>query len=468
MKLFGFNITREKAIVPSLSSVDGRGGWFSIFRESFPGAWQQNTEVELANVLTYSPVYACISLISRDISKLRLRLMEQDEDEIWIETANPAFSPVLRRPNHYQTRIEFIQNWMITKLIHGNTYVLKQRDNRGVVVAMYVLEPTRVTPMVSGSGDVYYSLQQDALSGVGQHSTVVPASEIIHDRMNPWYHPLVGISPISACGLAAVQALRIMDNSSVFFGNGSNPSGVLTATGAISDETAQRLKDHWTTAFSGANAGQVAVLGDGLKFEQMSMSAVDAQLIEQLNWTALEVCRAFNMPPYKVAVGPMPTYNNIEALNQEYYAQTLQHHIESIEDGLDKGLGLSEGRINGHQYGVEFDLDGLLRMDSATRLKAALDALSSGMSPNEVRRKYHDLGPAKGGDSPMVQQQYYSLEALAERDSDKPFAQPDPSTPPPAQIAEAAEPEEDEDDTEERAIEWLRIKAAAAGLGQAA
>jgi hypothetical protein len=67
-----------------------------------------------------------------------------------------------------------------------------------------------------------------------------------------------------------------------------------------------------------------------------------------------------------------------------------------------------------------------------------------------------------------VQQQYYSLEALAERDSDKPFAQPDPSTPPPAQIAETTEPEEDEDDTEERAIEWLRIKAAAAGLGQAA
>jgi HK97 family phage portal protein len=461
MKLFGFNITREKAIVPSLSSVDGRGGWFSIFRESFPGAWQQNTEVELANVLTYSPVYACISLISRDISKLRLRLMEQDEDEIWIETANPAFSPVLRKPNHYQTPIEFLQNWLITKLIHGNTYVLKQRDNRDVVVGMYVLEPTRVTPMVSGSGDVYYSLQQDALSGVGQHSVVVPASEIIHDRMNPWYHPLVGISPISACGLAAVQALRIMDNSSTFFGNGSNPSGVLTATGAISDETAQRLKDHWTTAFSGANAGQVAVLGDGLKFERMAMSAVDAQLIDQLNWTALEVCRAFNMPPYKVGVGPMPTYNNIEALNQEYYAQTLQHHIQSIEAALDKGLGL-ETKINGRQYGVDIDETGLLRMDTATKLKAALDALAGGMSPNEVRRRYHELGPVPGGDQPYLQKQNWPLELLG---SDQPAPTPAPAAAP-AQIAESAEPSED--DTEERAIEWLRIKAAAAGLVQAA
>ena len=89
---------------------------------------------------------------------------------------------------------------------------------------------------------------------------------------------------------AALIGLRIQDNQSGFFVNGSNPGGVLTAPGAISNETAQRLSDHWNTEYTGEGAGKIAVLGDGLKFEPMRMSAVDSQLIEQLRWTAEVVC----------------------------------------------------------------------------------------------------------------------------------------------------------------------------------
>ena len=89
------------------------------------------------------------------------------------------------------------------------------------------------------------------------------------------------MSPIFAAGLAATQGLHIQSNSATFFKNGSNPGGVLTAPGAISDETAARLKVAWSTNYSGENAGKVAVLGDGLKYEAMAVTATDAQLIEQ-------------------------------------------------------------------------------------------------------------------------------------------------------------------------------------------
>ncbi|MNU03698.1 Phage portal protein [compost metagenome] len=73
---------------------------------------------------------------------------------------------------------------------------------------------------------------------------VVPAREIIHDTMICLFHPLVGVSPIYACGLAAMQGMAIQDQSAQFFANGSKPSGILTAPKSISDETAQRLKEH--------------------------------------------------------------------------------------------------------------------------------------------------------------------------------------------------------------------------------
>ena len=69
----------------------------------------------------------------------------------------------------------------------------------------------------------------------------IPADEIIHDRFNCLFHPLVGISPLYAAKLAANQGLRIQENSALFFGNMSRPSGILTAPEQISDETAERL-----------------------------------------------------------------------------------------------------------------------------------------------------------------------------------------------------------------------------------
>lgn len=440
MRILGIDITLAPKKKALQAVSDRAGGWWPVVREYFAGSWQANLTIDRDTVMSYSAVYACVSLISQDIGKMRVKLVQKQPSGIWMETTSPAFSPVLRKPNHFQTRVKFFEYWITSKLVHGNTYALKRRDNRGVVIALYLLDPTRVTPLVSDSGDVFYRLHRDNLSGIDEDLIVVPAREIIHDAGVCLFHPLVGVSPIYACGLAATQGIRIQTNSTHFFGNNSNPGGVLTAPGAISDETATRLKEAWDTNYSGDNAGKVAVLGDGLKYEAMAVNAVDSQLIEQLRWTAENVCTCFHVPPYMIGVGPMPAYNNIEALNQQYYSQCLQSLIEAAELCLDEGLELKDG------YGTEFDLDALLRMDTATRFKAHSDAIGGGwMAPNEARLK-EDMAPVEGGDSPLIQQQNYSLAALAKRDAqDDPFA---PKTAPalPAPSASGDEPEDEQDE----------------------
>jgi len=461
MRIGNLTIDWTKAIPPAtLSTPDTRGGWWSIIRESWGGAWQHNVEVTTADVLTYVTVYACITLIASDIGKLRIKLVRQDDEDIWIETDSPSFSPVLKKPNHYQIRNEFFEQWMTSKLISGNTYVLKQRDSRQVVVAMYVLDPNRVEVKVALDGSLWYFLNADNLSGL-REPIPVPQSEIIHDKMVPLYHPLVGVSPISACGLAAIQGLRIQENSTLFFQNGAAPGGILSSDQVIKNDQAEELSRRWTSNYGGSNRGAVAVLGNGLKYQQLMMSAVDAQLIEQLKWTSETVCSAFHVPPYKVGVGPYPSYNNVEALDQQYYSQCLQTLAEKIEELLDYGLGLDTKKDN-VQLGTEFDLDGLLRMDTSTRIKAAADAIGSGgMAPNEARKKYFELGSKKGGDSPYMQQQQFSLEALAKRDAGDPFAKPAAAAPAPK--ADDTTPENDE---EERAAALVLVKTAALALSR--
>lgn len=438
MRLFGLSITRHKAVGPSLAPVDTRNGLWGMIREAMAGDWQRNIEVKLDTVLSNHADFACRTLIASDIGKLRIKLVAK-AGEIWAETTNPAFSPVLRKPNRYQTRQQFIECWVLSKLQSGNTYILKQRDGRGIVTALYVLDPNRVKPLVAADGAVYYELIKDPLSGLEENAVVVPAREIIHDRFNCFFHPLVGLSPIFANGLAAMQGLAIQNMSAGFFQNGAQPGGVLTAPGAIADETAARLKAHWDANYSGANRGKVAVLGDGLHYEPMTAKAVDSQLIEQLKWTAEVICSTYHVPPYKIGMGQMPTYNNVQALNIEYYSQCLQALIEAIEACLDEGLGL-----DGVAIGTEVDTDNLLRMDSVTQMEV-LDKGKNLLTPDEARAA---LGrpPTPGGDVVYRQQQDFSLAALAKRD-----ALADPFGTGPASPAPAAEPDESEVAERERA-----------------
>lgn len=413
-------LRREKA----LGSVPGSGGWFRIL-ESFGGAWQAHVVAEtMPNLLTFSAVYSCVALISGDIAKLNLRLVQDAPGGIRQEVdAQSPFKAVLKKPNHYQTRIQFIRGWIISKLLHGNAYLLKERDQRGVVVQLYLLDPQRVTPLVAASGDIFYQVAADNLSGVPLEVTV-PASEIIHDRGATLYHPLVGVSPIVACAYSGTQGLTIQRNSATFFKNMSRPSGMLTAPGKIGDETAARLKRQFEENFSGSNVGRIAVGGDGLEFKLMTIPAEASQLIDQLKWTVEDVARCFQVPLHMIGAASGQTGQNYGVLSQAYYSQTLQLHIEEIELLLDEGLKLPP------QMGSEFDLDGLLRMDTSARFEAHVKAILGGwMTPNEARAR-EGLAPVTGGETPYLQHQNYSLAALAKRDAkDDPFATETPQAP---------------------------------------
>jgi len=416
----------KAAIFRSVGRALGYGGvglvssswraWTPIVREPFTGAWQQNAAAYTTTVLSNPTVFACVSLIQGDIGKIPLNLVELNDDGIWDVATNPAYSPVLRRPNRYQTRQQFVESWINSKLNFGNTYVLKMRDTRGVVNAMHVLDPCRVQVLVAPDGSVLYGLYVDDLVGLDATDVAAPASEIMHDRFNCFYHPLVGLPPLYAAALPASQGLSIANNSSGFFANGSQPGGILTAPGAISDDTAARLKAYWDANYTGANVGKVAVLGDGLKYEQLTQNAVDSQLIEQDAATKEAIAECYHVPKYMVGVGDPPPYGSVEPLLQLYYAQCIQTLLTAFESVLDAGLEMDPA-----QWGTEFDVDDLIWMDTPARVKAASDSIGSGaMTPNEARSKYFGLGPVEGGDSCYMQQQMYSLAALAARDAAPP------------------------------------------------
>ncbi|HGJ5883397.1 phage portal protein [Arsenophonus sp.] len=388
----------------------GGGGWFTFsIKEPYPGAWQKNIELSREDILSYHPIFACITLIASDISKLPLLLKKQDNNGIWLEENNPLIS-VFKKPNSLQTRNQFFENWLNSKLSTGNAYIFKGRTRQGKINSLHVLDPSRITPLISDDGEVFYQVSADNVSGI-KGAITVPGTEIIHDRFNCLYHPLVGLPPIYACAMAASQGTAIMKNATRLFINGGKPGGIIEIPGKLSEDAARKLKNDWESSYGGENAGKTAIITEGAKYNPTSVSPVDSQLVEQLGLTAEICCSVFHVPLYKIGLGQVPSYNNVEALDQQYYSQCLQAHIEAIEVLLVEGLELPE------KHKIEFDLNALLRMDTSTRFKTYHDAIKGGwLAPNEVRKR-ENLLPVEGGNTPYLQQQNYSLAALSHRDN---------------------------------------------------
>src|SRR6185436_5527310 len=190
-------------------------------------------------------------------------------------------------------------------------------------------DPTRVQPLVSDDGAVFYRLSSDNLAGIDD--IVVPAREIIHDRFNCLFHPLVGTPPVFASGLASMVAINGQKASALLFENASVPGGILTLPGEVNQEEEQRFKEQWELRFSRSNLGRVAVMTGGVKYEKMTMTNLEVQMIENLKWSA------------EVGVGALPSNANVQSLNVEYYSQALQSQIEEIEELLDAALGIGWG-----------------------------------------------------------------------------------------------------------------------------
>ena len=157
---------------------------------------------------------------------------------------NSAYTPVLRPPNRYQTPQQFHEQVVLSLLLHGNAYVLKNRDERGVVNALYVLIrrasrcwSRRMAASITSSRRTTWPA-----SPADEPPIVVPAREIIHIRWNCLSHQLMGVSPLYALAGAVAQAQAIQASSTAFFNNGGRPPGVLIAPTKLDPLSAARVE----------------------------------------------------------------------------------------------------------------------------------------------------------------------------------------------------------------------------------
>jgi len=373
-----------------------------------------------------------------------------------------ALSRLLRRPNDYQSRSDFVLNLGRDLYGEGNTYSLAVRNDRSEVAALHPFDPKRSKPVVAEDGSIFYQLagnnviEHGAAVGSpswlsGSYGLIVPARDVLHIKLDhePG-QPLLGIAPARHAE-AALQAQNLIGGQLLaFFGNMSRPSGVLSTENNLSKQQADLLRESWNAQSKGLHAGGVPILTNGLKFQPIATSAKDSDVANLLKLSAEEIFMVYGVPPAILGMTDKAAFASTEALMQFWLARGLGFAINHVEVAIDHFFGL-RGWPN--EY-TEFDTHALLRVAYKDRIEALARGTISGIfSPDEARNS-EDLPKTPYGDEPRVQQQVVPLSAWA-NPAVAPTPRPAPSPPAPGNENEP-EAEGEEESEAASAAELIR------------
>lgn len=416
------------------------GGWFQL--DSLEDGWQRNLSVFGKD--TCGADFACKNIYAQALATMQARHVRYLEDGGTEIIKTSPLSRILRNPNPYQTWTDFIYNFVFATLTHGNGYAYADRDDSNRITALHRLPSDSAVPYVdTETQDVYYGVGPQPMINIPQ--VMIPAREVQHLRIYTPEHPLIGVSAIRFAKMPVLINNAIAFNQSAFFSNMSRPSGVLTTDEKLTKEQMDALRNAWYERSRGVKAGEVPVLGWGLKWNPMTITSEDAQLIEAYRMSVEDIARVYRVPLALLGDYTKATYNNTEQMIGSWLATGLGFMMEHIERSFTRFFNLPP------EESMQFDTEALLRTDFAGRIDALTKAISGGlMSPNEARSRER-LPRVEYGDEPRVQQQNVPLSAVGQM----PEAPSAPEAPPPAP---AEEPPTAEDEDTQRSLALIQLK----------
>jgi HK97 family phage portal protein len=388
------------------AGVGELGGWYELGR--LEDGYQRGLDVSGYGARNVPAVYACGMVISRSVGQCYPRHVRVTDGQIVDVTTSAAFR-VMKNPNSYQTTPEFLLNMVATALFEGEAYALAVRNDRYEVSALHPLPRGACSPMIDeDTREVFYAIGSSPLAPGGT-DYIVPARDILAFRFHTPRHPLVGESPIKSAALAIGIDVALSRTQAAFFANMNRPSGIISTHMQLNREQITSLRSAFDEQSKGMAAGKIPVLAGGLKFQPISISSQDAQLVEAQRMSVESIARCFGVPTPLIGDLSHATLNNAETLIQHFLSMSLGSYLETIERAFDRLFGLDGTR----EY-VELDTAALLRTDFAGRVEGLTKAIQGGLfSPNEGRAR-EGLGPVEGGDSIFLQRQNTPVDLLSQ------------------------------------------------------
>ena len=339
-------------------------------------------------------VCACVAAVAANIASLPIVVYRRQGRRRLELPDHPLMRLVARGPNRWQSWRDWLE-WTLASTLRGNGLNEVVRDGSGEVTAFMPLVWDGAAVSMLPSGRLVYDVTDaGAALGAAGRSRRLLDTEVMHlkDRTDDG---LVGRSRLSRAYGAVQTAMQTQTFAQTMWRHGMHPSGVLSSDKDMTVEQMATMREDLRTEFAGSqNAGRFMILDQGLKWQSLSVSPEDAELLASRRFSTEEMCRLFDVPSVVVSDLTNSSFNNAEVMLRTFATLTLKGWACKVEQELARSV-LAEDES------VEVDLSGLLRGDPNARWTANRTAIDAGiLSVNEVR-EVEGFDPVPGGELPQ-------------------------------------------------------------------
>lgn len=355
--------------------------------------------VSPATSMRVSAVFGCVTLIAGAIAQLPLPVFERtgearvraDHDYWWL--LNEQFSAAWPAGAAW----EFLVAQMLLRG-DGIAYITRNRSGNATGFIPWprdrvmILEQPKSSPRdprrlqyTFHDDDGYFTVDQDDVlhfPGFGFNGT----------------HGMSVIQWGARNGIGI--AIQGDEHAGKFFAEGGKPEVAITTPKELGQDAQDNFRDAWVKKYGGMQGNRriPLILTEGLDIKELTMSAVDQQLLESRQWQVIDIARAFGVPPHMIGETSKATSwgTGIEQMGIGFVKHTLGPHLRRIRDELNRKL------FRTVRYFTEHNVDSLLAGDSKAQAEYFGKALGGPgaqgwMTVNEVRR-LKNLPPIDGGD----------------------------------------------------------------------
>lgn len=353
--------------------------------------------------LQISTVYRCIWLISSLIASLPFFAYdEKSGGKRDLARMSRLYQLLKESPNARMTPMEFWMAVLLNLLLRNRAYARLHRDEKtGEVIAMWPMASDQVESFVLPDGSMAYAYR------IGSDVAVLAEENVLH--IKDLGNGTEGLSKLDLMRATTAEVASAQAAANRLFSNGGKPTGVLMVDQVLKADQREAVKARFAEMQAGGFA-RLYVLEAQMKYQQLSLSPEQQQLLETRKWAVEELCRWFGVPPVLAFHSNVTTWGSgVAEIVDGFHKLTIRPMVVNIEQAVRKRVMTANQRA---RQVAEFSMDALLRGNLKDRFDYYGKAVQNGLKTRNECRQLENDPPLPGGDVLTVQSNLLPIEQL--------------------------------------------------------
>jgi HK97 family phage portal protein len=357
--------------------------------------------VSVDGALQISTVWACIDRRASLIASLPFFVYETKNGERTMARTSRLYTILHESPNSRMTPFEFWRAMIMNHDLRGNAYARVDRDSNGEAIALWPMPADQVEVKVLDDGSMVY------LYRFANDIAVLDASNVLH--IKNLGNGTTGLAKLDFMRCATDEAAKAQTSASKIFGNGGKPTGVLMIDKVLKGDQRTAVKNNFLDMGEGSTA-RLHLLEADMKYQQLSLSPADQQLLETRKFSVEEICRWFDVPPVLVHHSNVTAWGTgIFEIKDGFYTLALAPLCVNVHQAVRKRVMTPRQRAT---MTAELSMDAMMRASIKDRFEIYAKATQNGLKTSNECRQLENDPPLPGGDKLRAQSNLVPLEML--------------------------------------------------------